>query len=184
MDTSLIVKAQSWEFPPTQVSGHAVRKRSETQACANPSTGVYFLSMRSGNISTRLNVSLGETVLVGKIVREFGQWHDIPEDALFVVNLSLDELVTNIVTHSQKQPPPPQEIVLRLSTVKNEVRAEVEDDGCAFNPLSMPTPDIDAPLQERDPGGLGIHLVRCLMDSVNYQRIGARNRLTISKKVA
>ena len=140
--------------------------------------------MRPGNISTRLNVSLGETVLVGMIVREFGQWHGIPEDALFVVNLSLDELVTNIVTHSQKQPPPPQEIVLRLSTVKNEVRAEVEDDGYAFNPLSMPSPDVDTPLQQRDPGGLGIHLVRSLMDSVNYQRIGMRNRLTISKKVA
>lgn len=140
--------------------------------------------MRSGNISTRLNVNLGETQLVGRIVREFGQWHGVPEDALFMVNLSLDELVTNIVTHSQKQPPPPREIVLRLSTVKNEVRAEVEDDGCAFNPLSIPSPDVDAPLQDRTPGGLGIHLVRTLMDFVNYQRVGQRNRLTISKKVA
>lgn len=140
--------------------------------------------MRPGNLSTRLNVSLGETVLVGKIVREFGQWHEIPAEALFVVNLSLDELVTNIVTHSQKQPPPPNEIVLRLSTAKGEVRAEVEDDGCAFNPLSMPSPDLGVPLQERTPGGLGIHLVRSLMDSVNYQRVGTRNRLTISKKVA
>jgi serine/threonine-protein kinase RsbW len=107
--------------------------------------------MRPGNLSTRLNVTLGETILLGKIVREFGEWHGIPEDALFVVNLSLDELVTNIVTHSQKQPPPPKEIVLRLSTVKGEVRAEVEDDGCAFNPLNMPAPDVNAPLQERGP---------------------------------
>ena len=140
--------------------------------------------MRPGNFSTRLNVTLGETTLVGTIVREFGRWHGIPEDALFVVNLSLDELVTNIVTHSQKQPPPPQEIVLRLSTVQNEVRAEVEDEGCAFNPLSIPVPDVDAPLHERSPGGLGIHLVRSLMDSVDYERVGRRNRLTMCKKVA
>lgn len=140
--------------------------------------------MRPGNLSTRLNIHLGETVLVGKIVREFGQWHGIPEDALFVVNLSLDELVTNIVTHSPKQPPPPQEIVLRLSTVHGEVRAEVEDDGCAFNPLTMPEPDLAAPLQERNPGGLGIHLVRTLMDCVEYQRVGMRNLLTMSKKIA
>lgn len=140
--------------------------------------------MRPGNLSTRLDVNLGETVLVEKIVREFGLWHGVPEDALFVVKLSLDELVTNIVTHSQKQPPPPQEIVLRLSTDQDVVRAEVEDDGCAFNPLSLPTPDIGAPLHERSPGGLGIHLIRSLMDSVDYQRIGQRNRFTISKKVA
>ena len=140
--------------------------------------------MRPGSLSTKLHVHLGETELVSKIVREFGQWHGVPEEALFVVNLSLDELVTNIVTHSPKQPPPAREILLRLSTVQGELCAELEDDGGAFNPLTLPTPDIDAPLEERSPGGLGIHLVRSLMDQVNYERIGRRNRLTMTKKVA
>lgn len=140
--------------------------------------------MRSGSLSTKLHVHLNETHLVASIVREFGRWHDVPEDTLFVMNLSLDELVTNIVTHSPKQPPPAREILLRLSTAHGVVSAEIEDDGGAFNPLTLPMPDIGASLHDRSPGGLGIHLVRTLMDHVNYERIGLRNRFTITKKVA
>ncbi|MFZ4765784.1 MAG: ATP-binding protein, partial [Roseimicrobium sp.] len=98
--------------------------------------------------------------------------------------LSLDELVTNIVTHALHLPPPPCEIVIRLSTQTDEVRAEVEDDGAAFNPLDLPVPNVHLPLQERTPGGLGIHLVRQLMDNVQYERIGQRNHLSLTKKVA
>ena len=140
--------------------------------------------MRPGSLSTKLHVQLGEAQLVGRIVREFGQWHDVPEAALFMINLSLDEVVTNIVTHSPKSPPGAKEILIRLTTENGEVSAEVEDDGAAFNPLKLPTPDIDAPLHDRSPGGLGIHLVRSLMDHVDYRRIGRRNRFTMTKKVA
>jgi serine/threonine-protein kinase RsbW len=117
-------------------------------------------------------------------VREFGQWHGVPEEALFVINLSLDEVVTNIVTHSPKSPPGAREILIRLSTEGGEVSAEVEDDGGEFNPLKLPVPDIGASLHDRSPGGLGIHLVRSLMDHVNYRRIGLRNHFTMSKRVA
>lgn len=140
--------------------------------------------MRPGSLSTKLHVQLGETELVGRIVREFGHWHDVPEDTLFVINLSLDEVVTNIVTHSPKRPPGAKEILIRLTTENGTVSAEVEDDGGAFNPLKLPTPDIDAPLHDRSPGGLGIHLVRSLMDHVDYRRIGRRNRFTMRKQVA
>jgi serine/threonine-protein kinase RsbW len=140
--------------------------------------------MRPGRLSTKLHVRLGETQLVGRIVREFGCWHDVPEDAIFVINLSLDEVVTNIVTHSPKSPPGAREILIRLSTEGGEVSAEVEDDGGEFNPLKLPVPDIGASLHDRSPGGLGIHLVRSLMDRVNYRRIGRRNHFTMSKRVA
>lgn len=146
--------------------------------------GIDFHRMRPGSLSTKLKIHLGETKLVGKIVREFGQWHEVPEETLFVMKLSIDELVTNIVTHSPKQPPAPEEIVIRLSTAKNELRAEVEDDGSEFNPLELPAPDVALPLEARSPGGLGIHLVRSLMDHVDYERVGQRNRLRMSKKVA
>jgi serine/threonine-protein kinase RsbW len=140
--------------------------------------------MRPGSLSTKLHVQLGETQLVSKIVHEFGKWHNVPQETIFVIKLSLDEVVTNIVTHSPKRPPGAREIVIRLSTVDGQIQAEVEDDGGAFNPLALPPPDIEAPLQDRDPGGLGIHLVRSLMDDVNYCRIGRRNRFTMTKRVA
>src|SRR5687768_15742882 len=77
-------------------------------------------AMRPGSLSTKLNVHLRETELVGKIVGEFGQWHDVPEQTVFVVKLSLDELVTNIVVHSAGQIPTVREIVLRLTTNQHE----------------------------------------------------------------
>ncbi|MBP2672866.1 MAG: hypothetical protein H6Q85_2932 [candidate division NC10 bacterium] len=56
----------------------------------------------------------------------------------------------------------------------------VTDDGPAFDPLQLPEPDVTAPLEGRQPGGLGVHLVRKLMDRVEYARAGGRNRLTMT----
>lgn len=139
--------------------------------------------MRPGSLSTKIDVNLYETGRLSEIVRRFGAWHGVPEDAIFVVSLSLDELVTNIVVHGGRGDPRVHEIVLRLRTEKDRVSAEIEDDGRAFNPLDAPEPDLNASLLQRDPGGLGIHLARSLMDQVLYRRIGQRNFLTLTKRI-
>jgi serine/threonine-protein kinase RsbW len=59
----------------------------------------------------------------------------------------------------------------------------VEDDGLAFNPLEMLAPDTKQPLEERPVGGLGIHLVRTLMDEVAYRRQNGRNLLVLKKEI-
>jgi len=56
----------------------------------------------------------------------------------------------------------------------------VSDDGPAFNPLQVPEPDVAATLEERRPGGLGVHLVRQLMDRVEYRRAEGRNCLVMT----
>lgn len=140
--------------------------------------------MRPGTFSTKLDVNLYETERLSQMVQQFGKWHGIPEQAVFMVSLSLDELVTNIVVHAGERPPCAQEIVLRLKTNKREVSAEIEDDGCAFNPLDVPCPDLEASLQDREPGGLGILLARRLMDQIHYSRVGCRNLLTLIKRVS
>ncbi len=57
----------------------------------------------------------------------------------------------------------------------------IADDGVPFNPLGAEAPDIDASLEEREIGGLGIHLVRSLMDDVSYQRRIGKNVMTLVK---
>lgn len=139
--------------------------------------------MRPGSLSTKIDVNLYETRRLSEIVRHFGAWHGVPEETVFVVNLSLDELVTNIVVHGGKCEPRVHEIVLRLQTEKDKVRVEIEDDGRAFNPLEASAPALNASLQDRDLGGLGIHLARSLMDQILYRRVGQRNLLTLTKSV-
>jgi anti-sigma regulatory factor (Ser/Thr protein kinase) len=63
------------------------------------------------------------------------------------------------------------------------VTVTVEDDGVPFNPLEATEPDLDRPLEERSIGGLGIHLVKNLMDDVEYRREAGRNYLVMRKRV-
>jgi serine/threonine-protein kinase RsbW len=57
----------------------------------------------------------------------------------------------------------------------------VEDDGQPFNPLEAPEVDTTKPLEERTIGGLGIHIVRKLMDGLEYQRHEGKNLLVLKK---
>jgi anti-anti-sigma factor len=59
----------------------------------------------------------------------------------------------------------------------------VSDDGVPFDPLAVPSPDTSRPLEERTVGGLGIHLVRHLVDQMTYERRGDRNVLTLVKTI-
>jgi serine/threonine-protein kinase RsbW len=59
----------------------------------------------------------------------------------------------------------------------------VEDDGPQFDPLSLPPPDVTVSLADRKVGGLGVFLVRNLMDTVSYARVAGRNQLRMSKRL-
>jgi serine/threonine-protein kinase RsbW len=58
----------------------------------------------------------------------------------------------------------------------------VEDSAPPFNPLLAPEPDLTLPLDQRVPGGLGVHLVRKMMDHLAYQRAGGKNKLSMLKR--
>ena len=88
--------------------------------------------------------------------------------------LVAEELAANVAMHAKG-----------ASMLRVEVRHEgdtlhllIEDDGPEFDPLSAPAPDLDAGVEERDIGGLGVHFVRKLTRSAHYERLGGLNRLT------
>jgi serine/threonine-protein kinase RsbW len=138
--------------------------------------------MHEGSITIRLPVDLKEIERLNRIVRLFGDLHEVPGRTLYAVNLALDEVVTNVVLHGFDDPAN-QDVEARLVVKDGVISAEIEDSGRAFNPLDAPPPDLTANLDERALGGLGIHLVRSLMDKVDYRREGAKNVLTIRKRI-
>ncbi len=137
--------------------------------------------MHEGSITIRLSADVHEIERLNRLVRHFGELHEIPSRALYAVNLALDEVVTNVVLHGYENSEG-QEVKVRMETNGEDLRSEVEDGGREFNPLNAPLPDLTAALDERALGGLGIHLVRSLMDRVEYRREGSKNVLTMRKR--
>ena len=99
------------------------------------------------------------------------------------MNLALDEVVTNVIRYAHDDDGRQHQIVVRLALEQDVLTAQVEDEGRAFNPVEAPAPDIGASIDERPIGGLGIHLVRSVMNSVEYRREDGRNVLTMKKKL-
>ena len=113
-------------------------------------------------------------------VEELGEREAWPESLTFKVNLVLEELGINILTHGGKGKERRPEIEIVLTSEDHALTIEVLDDGHPFDPLQdSPKPDLTATIEGRPIGGLGIHLVRNLMDDLHYQRDAGKNRLTL-----
>jgi len=100
---------------------------------------------------------------------------------IYKLRLVLEEILVNTVSYSYKDDII-HDIGIKLQQVDGNVILQFTDDGIAFNPLSIPDPK-DVPLEERKPGGVGVYLVKTLMDFVDYQRVDGKNILTVSKKI-
>jgi anti-sigma regulatory factor (Ser/Thr protein kinase) len=102
-------------------------------------------------------------------------------DLVFKLALTLEEAVANVIQHAFDNIPPPHRIAVALTIDAERVTAEIVDNGHPFDPSAAPEPDRAAPLEARDPGGLGIHLIRRMMDDVAYRRVAGENRLRLEK---
>ena len=125
---------------------------------------------------------LSELARVNELLEEFGQANHFSSSLMFHLTLALEEILTNIIFYGYEGAGE-QRIQVQLEFNDGEVSARIEDQAKAFNPLERESPDIHKPLEERTVGGLGIHIVRNIMDSVEYQRANDKNILTIKKKI-
>lgn len=122
---------------------------------------------------------------LGRLAAElesFAGKHGLPDATLLALNLALEELVTNTISYGFPGGGA-QTIDVALSFDGESVRVRIEDTGAAFNPLESEAPDLEAPIADRPVGGLGIHLVRSVMDEVHYERAGGRNVVSLTKHV-
>jgi anti-sigma regulatory factor (Ser/Thr protein kinase) len=120
---------------------------------------------------------------LAEAVERFAAAHRLPADVVNALQVAVDEIVTNAITHGYG-PGVRGEIAVRLRRCSDSVVLEIEDDGVPFDPLQAPPPDLGLPAAERPIGGLGIHFVRNLMDEVSYARRDGRNLLKLVKNPA
>ena len=135
----------------------------------------------SEGLEFKLNSTLSALEKLSEALTNFGRRNGLASKVVHDLNLALEEIFTNIISYGYSDNRE-HEIKVRLSVQPGEIRVTVEDDGRPFNPLEVPEPDTTKPLEERIVGGLGIYLVRKLMDGLEYKRQGNKNLLTIKKK--
>ena len=127
-----------------------------------------------------VRTDLSEIGRIAAQVEAFCEEHGLGDETAQAVNLSLDELLTNTISYGYDDA---AEHVIEVELAANGDRLTIvlRDDARAFDPTQAETPDLDADLDDRPIGGLGIHLVRSFMDEVSYSRSDGYNLLTLTK---
>ena len=99
----------------------------------------------------------------------------------YIVDLAVEELFVNMVSYNTESS---RDILIELHGIENGVEVSLTDfDVERFDPTNMPDVDVDAPLEERTVGGLGLYLVLKVVDSIHYEYKDRESKITFKKMV-
>ena len=120
------------------------------------------------------------SILIAKVDELTAKW-SIPAKAALEIHLALEELITNIVFYAYDDAEV-HCIEIEFNITPGGMMIRTEDDGKAFNILNQSEPvDVSQSIAERPIGGLGVHFIKTIMDRLEYERYGNKNRITIIK---
>lgn len=130
--------------------------------------------------SFKLKNALTELDALFQHIEQFGNLAGLSKKLIFQINLALDELFTNIVSYGYADDET-HWIKFTLRADSDAVNIRIEDSGVAFDPVGTPTSGSAPPLENCKIGGLGLHIVKKIMDQIDYARKGNKNVITIKK---
>ncbi|MBL8583642.1 MAG: ATP-binding protein [Rhizobiaceae bacterium] len=137
----------------------------------------------SGALALTIAGRLSEIPRLADTVDTFCTHNRLEPSVAYAVNLALDELLTNTISYGYDNASE-HEIEVTMSVEDGNLVVSVRDDAVAFDPSVPPEPELDADLEDRRVGGLGVYFVHTLMDAVRYQRVDDHNELTLVKQAA
>lgn len=109
-----------------------------------------------------------------------GARHAIAQKPLFDLQVALDEMVSNVIKYAWPEGGS-HEIQVRITVRSGQVEIEIADDGKPFDPLEARAPPVPEPGRRPKPGGLGVHMLRQLVERIDYARVDGRNHLKMIK---
>jgi sigma-B regulation protein RsbU (phosphoserine phosphatase) len=130
--------------------------------------------------SLTIRNDLSEVDRINAAFDEFAEENGIPMEIGLKINIAFDELITNVVSYAYSDEDE-HEIQVNLDLFGDRLTVEIVDDGKPFNPLTLDDPDTTLGIDEREIGGLGIHLVKNMMDDIVYTRRSDSNSVTLIK---
>lgn len=139
------------------------------------------------NVSPPLVLRLrGANARIGNAIDALNGFADrarLSEELRHDVLVIVDEVLSNLHQHGGVGTGD-LEVDLRIAIEEDRLVLRFTDSGSPFDPLSAQAPDLEIPVGQREPGGLGIVLIRALTDSQRYLREGSRNVLVLTRAVA
>ena len=146
---------------------------------------IHYLNPTQSNAAKRhlsLRNDIHQIPLLAEFVDAISQEKDLDPSLTNDLNLALEEAVSNVMLYAY---PEGSDGLVNVEAIldKNRLTFVLSDNGKAFDPTEAPEADIKASADDRPIGGLGIHLVRTIMDAVNYQRSDGKNLLTMIKNL-
>ncbi len=112
-------------------------------------------------------------------IEQLAETFDVYPDKVFKINLALDEAMANVVSYAYPEGTE-GEITLTAEKENDILVLKIIDEGAPFDPTKEGDVDTTLSVEERPIGGLGIFLIKQMMDTVAYQRIGNKNVLTMT----
>lgn len=130
----------------------------------------------------RITNDLNEISRLQEFIEELGEELALSVETTMNINLALEEAVVNIIMYAY--PGDEQhEILLKVILNEQQLIFWLTDNGQSFDPTQVPEADITAPIEEREIGGLGIFLIRNIMNEVTYTRLDGENHLIMKKNL-
>ena len=125
---------------------------------------------------------ISEISKLAVFIDELGEEMNLTPELIFNLNLVLEEAVSNVILYAYGEEKH-KEISLMTNMSDGNLVFVLTDSGKEFDPTKVPDADITLSAEEREIGGLGIFLIRQIMDKIDYQRIGEKNVLTMRKQL-
>ena len=136
----------------------------------------------SANLSLQVATNVEDLRRAQDEIEAFCNAQGWPADVVFQIGLVVEELGINVVNYAYEDGDE-HEFSISVTSGDGSLTLEIVDGGRAFDPLEeAPEPDLEASLEDRPIGGLGVYLVRTIMDELSYRREDGRNRLTAIKR--
>ena len=125
---------------------------------------------------------LSEISRLNGFIEEIGEEFSLTPDVVFNLNLVLEEAVVNVINYAYPKEDH-ESIYLSAKMQDGSIIFVLSDSGKEFDPTMAPDADVTLSAEDRQIGGLGIFLIRQIMNEVRYERIDGKNVLTLEKKL-
>ena len=134
------------------------------------------------NIFIQIKNDITEIKTVSQALYEFCTSQHLPLNIINSLDLALDEILNNIITHGYIQHNE-SDITIQIMRSDSQIIIIIEDQGKKFNPLKIKAADTESKIENRPIGGLGIHLIKNFIDEIQYKYENNKNCLTLKKLI-